>query len=40
MDDIEINKAFVAGRLKQIVGSGEGGLDTPHIFAHRLLRAC
>lgn len=38
-DDIEINKAFVIGRLKQIVGGGDGGLAKPHVSAHRLLPA-
>lgn len=42
MDDIEINKAFVTRRLKQIVGGGEGGVGyTPHFCtqaAQSLLR--
>lgn len=40
MNDNEINKAFVMGGLKQIVGGGERGLETPHVSAHRLLIAC
>lgn len=41
MDDIEINKAFVIGRLKRIVGGGEGRGDAPRFCtqaAHSLLR--